>query len=144
MVDEPYLYLEGKVAAVMSPNPIVISREESLEKLLDVFKTYHYHGFPVVDERGELVGIVRDTDIISIFARRDPASVAYRTVEDIMHAPPLIIDSDETIQNAIMKMFADQTRFLVVVDKEGKVVGVVTRTDLIKGVHVRRPRGNGF
>jgi CBS domain-containing protein len=142
MVDEPYLYLEGRVADVMSSSPIVISKEESLERLLDMFKTYHYHGFPVVDEEGELVGIVRDTDIISIFARRDPASVAYRKVEDIMHTPPLVIDSDETIQNAIIKMFADQTRFLVVVDKDGKVAGVVTRIDLIKGVQVRRPQGN--
>lgn len=131
------LHLEGRVEDVMSSDPVLIAKDEGLDRLLDLFKTYHFHGFPVVDDEGTLVGIVRDTDFISMFARRDPASPTYRTVEDIMFAPPLTIDPKATIQAAIMKMFSDQTRFLAVVDEEGKVVGVVTRIDLIKGIHVR-------
>lgn len=138
MDEGPYLYLEGKVADVMSWNPITINQGDSLEMLIDLFKAHHFHGFPVVDEAGELVGIVRDTDIISIFARKDPALVSLRVVEDVMHKPPLVIDNGETIQNAILKMFKDQTRFLAATDRDGKVIGVVTRTDLIRGIHVRR------
>jgi CBS domain-containing protein len=138
MGNEPYLYLKGKVADVMSLHPITINQGDSLERLIDMFKAHHFHGFPVVDDSGELVGIVRDIDIISIFASKDPTSVSLRVVEDVMQKPPLVIDQAETIQNAIMKMFKDQTRFLVVMDKDGKVVGIVTRTDLIQGIHVGR------
>jgi len=143
LVDEVYLRLEGRVEDVMSRSPVVIRKDEGLDRLVDIFKTYHYHGFPVVDENGKLAGIVRDTDVISIFARKDPASPAYRKVEDVMHTPPLIIEETATIQTAIMKMFADQTRFLVVTDKAKNVVGVVTRIDLIKSIHVEKRPGTG-
>ncbi len=131
------LHLEGRVEDVMSSNPVIIARDEGLDRLLELFKAYRFHGFPVVDGEGALVGIVRDTDFISMFARKDPASPTYRTVEDIMFAPPLTISPKATIQAAIMKMFSDQTRFLVVVDEAGKVMGVATSIDLIKGIHIR-------
>ncbi|MBC7253494.1 MAG: CBS domain-containing protein [Actinobacteria bacterium] len=141
MEEEKYFYLEGKVEDVMTREPISIHKDEGLERLVDMFKTYKFHGLPVLDEEGKLVGVVRDTDIISIFARRDPASRSYKRVEDIMHRPPPTIYLKDSIQNAIMKMFADHSRFLVVMDEEDKMVGVVTRIDLIRGIRFRGPEG---
>ncbi|MEW6554559.1 MAG: CBS domain-containing protein [Actinomycetota bacterium] len=138
MEKDIYLYLEGKVADVMSRNPVTVNKRESLEHLIDMFKAHNFHGYPVTDDDGHLVGIVRDTDILSIFARRDPGSVSLRVVEDVMQRPPLVIDQGETVQKAIMKMFKDQTRFLAATGEGGRVEGVVTRTDLIRGIHVRR------
>lgn len=131
------LYLKGIVEDVMSREPVVVREDESLATLVELFKQHSFHGYPVVDAAGRLVGIVRDTDVISIFARKEPGSVAYGRVKDIMYTPPLVIESTETIQKAILKMFADQTRFEAVVDKGKNIVGVVTRTDLVKGVHWR-------
>lgn len=139
MEGERYPYLEGKVEDVMSREPICVRKDESLERLMDMFKTYKFHGLPVLDEEGKLVGVVRDTDVTAIFARRDPASQAYRKVEDVMHKPPPTIHLKDSIQNAILKMFADQSRFLVVMDEENKMVGVVTRIDLIRGIHFHEP-----
>ena len=143
MMDEFRLYLEGKVGDVMSANPVLLHKEDGLDRLVDIFKTYHFHGCPVVDGEGTLVGIVRDTDLISMFARKDPASPVYRKVEDLMYAPPPTIEAEATIQSAIMKMFTDQTRFLVVVDRDRRIAGVVTRIDLVKGIRVekRPPQG---
>ncbi len=135
--DKAYLYLKGTVEDVMSESTVVVQEEEGLAALVELFKKYSFHGFPVIDAEGKLVGIVRDTDVISIFASKEPASRAYKTVGDIMYSPPLVIESTETIQRAIMKMFADQTRFEVVIDKDKNIVGVITRTDLIKGIHWR-------
>lgn len=140
MSEDVLFYLEGKVEDVMTWDPVYVRRDDGLEVLVELIKTHKFHGFPVLDSAGKLVGVVRDTDVISIFARRDPASRAYRKVEDIMHTPPLTIFIKESIQNAIMKMFADQTRFLVVMDEENKPVGIVTRIDLIKGIRFREHR----
>lgn len=137
MQEGPELYLEGKVEDVMSTDPVTVCKEDGLDRLLDTFKDHHFHGFPVVDGEGALVGIVRDTDLLSMFARRDPAAPAYSKVEDVMFSPPLVIEKGATIQTAIMKMFSDQTRFLVVVDRARSPVGVVTRIDLIKGIFVK-------
>ena len=83
------------------------------------------------------LGIVRDSEILSMFASRDPFVGEYRKVRDIMHVPPLKIGPLETIQRAAMKMFVDGTRFLVVVGEDGTILGVVTRIDLIKGIRWR-------
>jgi predicted transcriptional regulator len=133
--EHAHLFLKGTVEDVMSKNPVVVNEEECLAALLELFKEHSCHGFPVVNAEGKLVGIVRDTDVISIFARREPASMVYEKVEDIMYSPPLVIESTNTIQKAILKMFADQTRFETVIDKDKNIVGVITRTDLIKGIH---------
>lgn len=142
MGEERYPYLEGKVEDVMSREPICVRKDDSLERLVEMFKTYKFHGLPVLDEGGRLVGVVRDTDITSIFARRDPASRLYQKVEDVMQKPPPTIGLKDSIQNAIMKMFRDQSRFLVVTDEENKMVGVVTRIDLIGGIRFHDPEGD--
>ncbi len=139
--ERAHLYLKGTVEDVMSKNPMAVQEEEGLGTLIELFKQHSYHGYPVINVKGQLVGIVRDTDIISIFARRDPATVAYEKVRDIMQSPPLAIEATETIQKAILKMFADQTRFEVVVDKDRNIVGVVTRTDLVRGIHWKDGKG---
>lgn len=133
-VQEAYPYLSGKVKDVMTRDPLVVLEDESLPRLIDVFVRSKFHGLPVVNKDYALVGVVRDTELMSIFAKRDPSSVRYKTVQDVMRTPPLIISPDETIQRAVIKMFADDTRFLVVVDKEKNIMGVVTRLDLIKGI----------
>lgn len=133
--DKGHLYLKGSVEDVMSRDPVVVREDESLADLVDLFKRHSFHGYPVVNAAGKLVGIVRDTEVISIFARKEPGTVAFGRVKDIMYTPPLAIESTETIQKAILKMFADQTRFETVVDKEKHIVGVITRTDLVRGVY---------
>ena len=134
---EPYAYLEGKVADVMSTDPVIIHEDQSIKSLTELIIARKYHGLPVVNEEGKIIGIVRDTEVLSMFASREPYVAKYRTVKDIMHAPPFTIAPDETIQRAVMKMFADGTRILVVADKKQGMVGVVTRIDLIRGIRWR-------
>lgn len=131
------LYLEGSVGEVMTPDPVCVREDDDLESLVKLFQERKYQGFPVLDHRGRLVGLVRDSDLVSIFARRDPASRRYKKVGDIMQSPPPTVGPDMSVQKAIMKSFSDQSRLLVVTDREGKVVGVVTRIDLVKGIRFR-------
>lgn len=122
----------------MTTDPVSIGADEPILSLVNLFKSSHYHGLPVLDQDSNLVGIVRDTEILSMFASKEPFISEYRIVRDIMHTPPLVIGPNETIQRAVTKMFADGTRFLVVVAKDQGILGVVTRIDLIKGVNWRR------
>lgn len=127
-------YLSGKVADVMVSEPITIEEDDSIFDLVEMFLRNHYHGVPVVDSGGALVGVARDSEVMAMFVAKEPFVGRYRLVKDIMHVPPFTIAADETIQAATRKMFADGTRFLVVVDRDRHVIGVVTRIDLIKGI----------
>ncbi len=130
-------YLSGRVEDVMTRNPVTIQACQPISDLVEQFLVRHFHGLPVVDNDNRLVGIVRDSEVLSMFATRDPFVAEYRTVGDIMHVPPFVTRPSETIQRATMKMFVDGTRFLVVVDEEGSIQGVVTRIDLIRGIRWR-------
>ncbi|MBK5092268.1 MAG: CBS domain-containing protein [Actinobacteria bacterium] len=133
-----YPYLKGRVEDVMIRNPVTVEKGESIASLVELFTSHHYHGVPVVDSSGRLVGIVRDSEVLSIFAKKGPFAGEYRTVKDIMHVPPLVIGPKKTIQEAVLKTFKDGTRFLVVVDDSGAILGVITRIDLIRGIRWRQ------
>jgi len=127
-------YLTGKVEDVMTPDPLTIAEDEPISSLVDLFLSHHFHGMPVVNAEGRLVGIARDSEVLAMFVTREPFVVKSRTVGDIMHVPPFTISQDATIQRAALKMFVDGTRFLVVVGEGQKIKGIVTRIDLIKGI----------
>ena len=127
-------YLTGKVEDVMILDPLTIAEDEPITALVDMFVSHHFHGVPVVNSQGRLVGIARDSEVLAMFVTREPFVVQYRRVADIMHVPPFTISPDATIQRAALKMFVDGTRFLVVVGEGQKIKGIVTRIDLIKGI----------
>lgn len=127
-------YLEGTVGDVMVRDPLTVKEDEEIISLVELFLTHHYHGVPVVDESGRLVGVARDSEVMGMFATKEPFVTHYSTVREIMHVPPFTIGRDATIQKAALKMFVDGTRFLVVVGKERMIEGVITRIDLIKGI----------
>jgi CBS domain-containing protein len=130
-------YLTGRVEDVMVKEPLTVSEDDSIYDLVGLFLSHHYHGFPVVNAGGKLVGTVRDVEVIAMFATRDPFVGEYRKVRDIMHTPPFVISPSDTVQKAAIKMFKDGTRFLVVTGEGGSVLGVVTRIDLIRGIKFR-------
>ncbi|MBN2168288.1 MAG: CBS domain-containing protein [Actinobacteria bacterium] len=135
--ENAYPFLEGKVDDVMATEPLFVVEDESIQKLIDIFIEYQFCGMPVVNSRGDLVGVVRDSDLVSIFARKEPTTVRSSKVKDIMHVPPFTITLGDTVQKAVSKMFSDGTRFLVVVDKNKDIAGVVTRIDLVKAIRFR-------
>ncbi|MBN1288534.1 MAG: CBS domain-containing protein [Actinobacteria bacterium] len=135
--ENTYPYLEGRVDDVMATEPLIVVEDEPIQKLIEIFIEYQFCGMPVVNSKGNLVGVVRDSDLVSIFARKEPATVKSSKVKDIMHVPPFTIGLGDTVQKAVSKMFADGTRFLVVIDKNKDIVGVVTRIDLVKAIRFR-------
>lgn len=132
-------YLTGKVEDVMTIDPLTIAEDEPIPALVDLFLSHHFHGVPVVNSEGRLVGIARDSEILALFVAKEPFVVKSTTVGDIMHRPPFTISPDATIQRAATKMFVDGTRFLVVVGEGNKIRGIVTRIDLIKGIRWKDP-----
>jgi CBS domain-containing protein len=132
--NRPAFYLTGKVEDYMSEGAITVGEDLPLEDAVELFADHHFHGLPVVNKRDEVVGVLRDSDVLSMFARHDPAVAVARKVADIMFTPPLIIAPHDSAQKAVERMFAEQTRILAVVDRERKVVAVVTRTDLVKAI----------
>ena len=114
-----------------------------------------FNGLPVVDEDNKVVGIVTDYDLITkttaihiptyikIFGEpvfdgkqsvlNEKGGDGVTTVNPVMNLEPLVLLADATLAEAV-KAFSEHHRVnpIPVVDNSGKLVGVVSRFDIIK------------
>ena len=90
-----------------------------------------HQGFPVVDERGHLIGIVTRSNLL-----QESVSTAGNRlrIDDVMQRDPVVAFPDESCRRAAEKMAQAGVGRLPVVSGPGstKVVGILTRSDLLK------------
>jgi H+/Cl- antiporter ClcA/CBS domain-containing protein len=90
-------------------------------------------GFPVLDAAGALLGVVTRSDLF------DPALRDDRSIESLVTREPAVIHEGATVRAAADRMVLEGVGRLIVVSPadETKVVGIITRSDLL-GAHKRR------
>lgn len=147
----------GKVSDVMTKDVLAIDGNDTLDVIAGLFEKYDYDGMPVVDSSRKLLGIITGYDMIlqssdmhlpTLLKIMDQISAdkADRRALDqhfgklrdikatsIMNPKVITIGPEATLEEAA-KVFADHSKVnpLCVVDAEGKLVGVLSRYDIIK------------
>ena len=114
------------VREIMSFGVHTLRPEMSLSEAEALMKRYGHEGFPVVED-GQLVGVLTRREIDRALHHRleDAAVRAYMHTGDVSVAPS---DSVATVQ----RIMTEQGLGQVPVVEEGRVLGIVTRTDLVK------------
>jgi acetoin utilization protein AcuB len=121
----------------MRENPVTIDPDATLATAQELMIESEVRRLPVV-ERGELVGIITNSDIL----RQIPATVeeadddmrlllTQRTVREVMTYSPMTINPSATIQEAAARMLEYQISGLPVV-RNGKVIGIITESDIFR------------
>jgi CBS domain-containing protein len=141
------------VADVMTRNCITIAPDATVEEAVNLMLSRHISGLFVVDKAGDLAGVVTEGDLL----RRDelgtqrnrpwwlrllasPARQAAdftrangRHVRDVMTEDVISIAQDAPLEDVVAAMEANRIKRLPVT-ADGKVVGVVSRTDLLRAL----------
>jgi CBS domain-containing protein len=141
------------VADVMTRNCITIAPDATVEEAVNLMLSRHISGLFVVDKAGELAGVVTEGDLL----RRDelgtqrnrpwwlrllasPARQAAdftqangRHVRDVMTEDVLSIAQDSPLEEVVAAMEKHRIKRLPVT-ADGKVVGVVSRADLLRAL----------
>ena len=90
------------------------------------------------DDVEGLSGIITERDIVRIAAAAAHNSSLSSTLQllarDIMSKPVITIDAGSSIQDAIQNMKLNNIRRLPVVDREGKMVGIITDKDMFRAI----------
>ena len=123
-------YMMTKVSDIMTPNPICAKVPGRKEDVLRILVTHNITGVPVVNEEGKLMGIVSRRDI---FEHPEEEQLALLMRRDVP-----VVKVDDTIESAAHIMLKYGRRHLVVVDNDGKVLGMVTPQDFLKVIEERK------
>lgn len=118
---------DAPVTSVMTADVIAVRRSASLSRVAELMLQHRHTALPVVEWDGRLVGLVSEADVLG-----DPLYTQgpRRTVGDVMTHAPITVDVDATV-GAARDLIADRGLRLLPVVKEGVVVGVVGRSDLV-------------
>lgn len=118
------------VEDIMSKKVYTIGPEDSMAEAAKIMGDNHI-GSLVVKVKGKPEAIVTERDLLSkvIAQGKDPKSVR---VKEVMSSPLITISPTATIKKAAQTMIAKKGRLTVF--KEGKLVGVITASDLIRSL----------
>lgn len=126
LMADPY----GSIETVMSSPAVTVTADTTLDRVLELFE--RFTGLPVVDERGTCVGIISNIDVAKFARTRIGNSLPTAKVVDIMTAPAIVIMHHAPVAYAAGLMLKHKVHRLPVVDKDGAVVGIITRTDVFE------------
>lgn len=138
-----------KIEELMTRDPVAVGPDTPLKDVATILLEHRISGVPVIGERLEVLGVVSEADIVAKEAgpeshdRRmiawllggrelDEQKLAARTAAEAMTSPAVTIAVGRTIPEAARLMTNDGIKRLPVVDDEGALIGIVTRTDLVR------------
>lgn len=120
-----------RVENYMSSSPVTIRDDSVYWQAFDIMQEKDLHHVPVVDENKDVVGILalRDLQIAAQHFKEVPKDVA-----EVMHSPVVTISPGESLSDAARKMIDKRIGGLPVMDTDGKMVGILTETDLLRAL----------
>lgn len=113
---------------VMTPEPACCSPSDSVKDAAALMVDNNCGEIPVVDESGQLVGVVTDRDIACRCVAQGKS--ADTPVEEVMSASLVTVSPDASIDECCKKMEDNQVRRLPVMDEQGKCCGIVSQADI--------------
>jgi CBS-domain-containing membrane protein len=107
---------------IMTKEVVVLTPDMSVGDASEMLLRYHIHGAPVVDEAGQLIGMVSLMDLVG---RQGD------TVLEIMNPDPVTAPVDASVQELAGLMLDQRVRRVPIVEG-GRVAGIVSASDLIE------------
>ncbi|MGF1495185.1 MAG: CBS domain-containing protein [Microcoleaceae cyanobacterium] len=145
------------VVDVMTTEPIVASPEMPLKQAIQILAEHRISCLPVVDQSGQLVGMISDTDILwqesgitpppyitildSIIFLERPARLDQElhkalgsTVAEVMTKSVVTVAPDRPLSEAARLMNEKRVYHFPVIDQQKAVVGVLSCSDIIQAM----------
>lgn len=126
-------FMETLAKDIMSTNLITLTEKATIEEALKILINARVTGVPIVNgTNGKMVGVLSEFDIIKHVGNKKKLSPKFFK-EPIRYSKKAKFIYTTTPLNEIIDLFVDfKYRRLPVVDEEERLVGVITRRDLMR------------
>ncbi|MEV0220408.1 CBS domain-containing protein [Streptomyces sp. NPDC050704] len=140
----------SKIGTVMTADVVRAEYGTPVKEVARLLAEHRISGLPVVDDE-KVVGVISETDLmvrqaqpspeprrrswlaaLTPGARRRTVKAHARTAGRLMSEPPVTAHAEDTIAEAARTMARHRVERLPVVDEEDRLVGIVTRRDLLQ------------
>ena len=111
---------------VMTTEVVTVPPSMTMQELARLLAERHISGVPVVDHMGRVLGIVSEADILS---RRQ----GEETVRAIMTTDVVAVAEEESVHEIALLLWMKRINRVPVL-RQGELVGIVSRTDLVKAL----------
>jgi CBS domain-containing protein len=140
--------MNSSVKDVMTRNVVAVRETAGYKDIVTVMRRRRVSAFPVLDAAGRVSGVVSEADLLlkevgaepfsgpvrSVLAtgrRGERAKAAGVTAAELMSKPAVTISPEASVAEAARLMYARRLKRLPVVDEAGRLVGIVSRVDLL-------------
>ena len=138
------------VKKIMQAEVVSIKPDARLEEIILMLADNSVSGLPVLDNACQPVGIVSEKDIFNKLSGKDGSSfwkvlsgclhsnkclmksITSVTANDIMTSPAITVEETATVRDALELYREKKINRLPVIDSDGKLAGIITRTDILQ------------
>ena len=120
-----------RVRDFMSTELTILSPDENVLQAMRSLIERELSGAPVLDERGNLLGVLTQRDCLGVAFRSSYHGDSVATVADYMTREVETVDADMTLVEVIERFYASPRRRFPVLDG-GQVVGLISRRDVLR------------
>ena len=138
----------ARIGEIMTRGAITVRADTSLEQLVGLFLEQGISRVPVVDDDGRAIGIASKTDLVVDQYERGDTEISQTgaggrgrhvhevsgLVRDIMTPVAFALGDTTTIGEAARRMLADNVHAVPVTSGDGRVIGVLSATDIVAWV----------
>lgn len=139
---------QWKVQDVMTSEVASVPAHATFREIVDILADRHVSAVPVVDSERHVLGVVSEADLLHkmefagewigwrLFEggrhRKARAKAVGDDAKGLMTVPATTVSAGTSLVEAARLMEAEQVKRLPVVDEDGRLIGIVSRADLIK------------
>lgn len=133
------------VKNVMSSSVVAVRENADFKEMVTVMRSRRISAFPVIDSFSRVLGVVSEADLLLketvpalpqgairlAWRLKDRSKAAGVTAAEVMTKPAVTIDEDAPVAAAARLMQSRKVKRLPVVDDNGRLRGIITRTDVL-------------
>ena len=140
--------MNATVKDVMTTQVVSIGVDATFKEIASMFRAHRVSAFPVTDNDQIVVGVVSEADLLprealltatggqpgplaALFHHKEHEKAAAVTAADLMTRPPITVTADEPVTAAARLMYSCKVKRLPVVDHANRLVGIVSRSDVL-------------
>jgi len=145
---EEAMTMSATVADVMTRKVIAVREAATFKEIAGKLRDERISAFPVIDDDNKVIGVVSEGDLIAkeavagsgqdysgplagLLHRHELEKARGVTAGEFMTKPPMTIGPDAPVSEAAQLMYDRRVKRLPVVDEAGRLVGIVSRADVL-------------